>query len=268
MLCDRCNNQSKNLTTMTVYTCDITTSPTDAAGETTTSIASERINDTGANFVSSEDFVDAGVQVIDGRTGDRKSVYSSDDLDPSDIVRVEGIPMTVAQAKAAGYSFDADEPILLESADGAKLSDNEEAVQVLDLREEGVATDAEVVAIDNVANAVEMHTGLDREATIELGKDILLGEISQGDEVWTGLQNKGISQDAAIASVHQVVQVGQAAAMRELGQAEYQELSGLAGNSAAIRNLVIDHGINRMTGKSKGVTWKHVLTLARQFARA
>jgi hypothetical protein len=65
-----------------------------------------------------------------------------------------------------------------------------------------------------------------------------------------------------------VVQVGQAAAANELGQADYHELSRLADSSAAIKNLVIDHGIKRMNGKSKGVTWKQVLTLARQFARA
>ena len=97
---------------MTVYSCNIFTSPANAAGEATTSVTSERINDhTGANFVSSEDFVDGGLQVIDGQTGARKSVYAAADLDATDIVRVEGIPMTVAQAKAAGYSFDGDEPI-------------------------------------------------------------------------------------------------------------------------------------------------------------
>jgi hypothetical protein len=51
---------------MTVYICNISTSPTNANAEVTTSIASERINDTGANLVSSEDFPDKGVQVIDG----------------------------------------------------------------------------------------------------------------------------------------------------------------------------------------------------------
>jgi hypothetical protein len=255
---------------MTVYSVSFATSPADAAGETTSSIVSERINDhnNGANFVSSEDFADKGVQVIDGKTMDRKSVYSAADLDPSDIVTVEGIPMTVAQAKAAGYSFDSDEPISVESsADIAGLPDNDEAKE-LDLREAGAATDTETVAMDNVVSAVEMHTGLEREAAIELGKDILLGQIPQGDEVWTGLQDRGVSQDAARASVGQVVRVGQAAAQRELGVADYNELSRLAGDSAAIKNLVIDHGIKRMTGKSKGVTWKHVLTLARQFARA
>jgi hypothetical protein len=54
--------------------------------------------------------------------------------------------------------------------------------------------------------------------------------------------------------------------MRELGQAEYRELSNLADNSAAIKGMVINHGIKRMTGKS--VTWKHVLTLACQFAKS
>ena len=50
--------------------------------------------------------------------------------------------------------------------------------------------------------------------------------------------------------------------------ADYNELSRLADSSAAIKNMVIDHGIKRMSGKSKGVTWNHVLTLARQFALA
>ncbi len=56
--------------------------------------------------------------------------------------------------------------------------------------------------------------------------------------------------------------------MRELGQAGYDELTRLADNSAAIKSVVIDHGIKRMTGKAKHVTWRHVLALARQFARA
>jgi hypothetical protein len=106
------------------------------------------------------------------------------------------------------------------------------------------------------------------EATLELGKDILTGQLANEEQVWTGLGGKGISQDAARASVGTVVQAGQSAAMKELGDAGYRELSALADNSAAIKDMVINHGIKRMTGKSKGVTWKHVLTLARQFARA
>ena len=175
---------------MAVYSCNISTTPRNAQGETTTSIVSETINDhTGGSFVSSEDYANKGVQVIDGRTGDRKSIYSSADLDPSDIVRVEGIPMTVAQAKAAGYAFDGDEPVPVDN-ELAMLSDDD-TVQELDFREEGTATDAEAVAMDNVVAAIEMHTGLDREATIELGKDILTGQLPQGDEIWTGLQNQG-----------------------------------------------------------------------------
>ena len=76
----------------------------------------ERINDhTNGNFVSSEDFASRGVQVIDGKTGGRKSVNAAVDLDASDIVTGAGIPMTVAQAKAVGYSFD-DDAIPVESA--------------------------------------------------------------------------------------------------------------------------------------------------------
>lgn len=254
---------------MTVHSVSFATSPANAAGETTSSIVSETINDhTGSNFVSSEDYADNGVRVIDGNTGHRKSIFSAADLAPSDIVKVQGIPMTVAQAKAAGYSFDGDEPVPVQSsADEARLPDSDDEGAGLDLGEQGVATDAETVAMDNVVGAIGMHTGLDREAAIELGKDILTGQIPQGDEVWTDLQTRGISQSAAVASVGQVVQIGQAAAQRELGAADYNELSHLADTSPAIKNLVIDHGIKRMSGRSKGVTWKHVLTLARQFAR-
>lgn len=49
---------------------------------------------------------------------------------------------------------------------------------------------------------------------------------------------------------------------------DYNELSRLADSSAAIKNLVINHGIKRMNGQAKGVSWKQVLGLARQFARA
>ena len=41
--------------------------------------------------------------------------------------------------------------------------------------------------MDNVVTASQMHTGLDAEATIELGTD-LTGELKQDDPVWTGLQ--------------------------------------------------------------------------------
>jgi len=255
---------------MTVYSVSFATTPANAAGETTSSVVEETINyHSGANFVSSEDFAENGVTVIDGKTGDRKSAYTAADLDPSDIVNVAGIPMTVAQAKAVGYSFDGDEPIPVEgSADNARLSDNEDQATELDLRAEGVATDAEIVALDNVVLAAQMHTGLDPEATLELGTDILTGELKQDDPIWNGLQQRGVSRDAAHGAISQVVQVGQQAALRELGAADYNELSRLADSSSAIKAVVIKHGVARMQGKTKDVTWKHVLTLARQFARA
>jgi hypothetical protein len=177
------------------------------------------------------------------------------------------IQSTGVPVPTLGYAFD-DDAVPVESAKPVDDHHGEDEALQLDLREEGAATDAETLAMDNTATAVEMHTGLDREATIELGKDILLGEIPQDDVIWTGLQAKGISKDAAASSVQQVVQVGQSAAQREMGAADYSELSRLADSSPAIKNLVIDHGIKRMTGKGKGATWKQVLALARQFAGA
>jgi hypothetical protein len=82
------------------------------------------------------------------------------------------------------------------------------------------------------------------------------------------LQERGVSRDAAHGAIHQVAQVGQQAALRELGAEDYNELSRLADNSPAINAVVIKHGVARMQGRTKNVTWKHVLTLARQFARA
>jgi hypothetical protein len=253
----------KEPTTMTVYTTTISTTPADFNGNTTSSSVSGQFND--GHHASSDDFVDNGVTVIDGKTGDRKSVYTATDLDPSDIVNVSGIPMTVAQAKSVGYSFDGSEPI--PEVEGTQIT-NDPETPPLDLRDEGAVTDGEAAAMGNVIDAVRLHTGMDQEATLELGKDILTGQLANEEEVWASLGSRGISQDAARASVGTVVQAGQSAAMRELGDAGYRELSYLADNSAAIKAVVIDHGIKRMTGKAKGVTWKHVLTLARQFARA
>lgn len=255
---------------MTVYTCDIYTSPANANGETTTSISTDRINDTGSNFASSDDFGSTGPSVLDGQTGARRSVLSEADLQATDIVEVAGVPMTVAQARAAGVKISVDATASEAVTPKAPDDDTTDTADAVDQRaaDDGRATDAEIVAMDNVVAAVAMHTGLDQEATIELGKDILTGELPQDDVIWTGLQNRGVSKDAAVASVQQVVSVGQAAAMRELGQNEYDELNRLAGNSAAIKDLVIDHGIKRMTGRTKGVTWKHIVALARHYARA
>ena len=54
-----------------------------------------------------------------------------------------------------------------------------------------------------------MHTGLDQEATIELGTDILTGELKADDPIWNGLQQRGVSRDAVHGAISQVVQVGQ-----------------------------------------------------------
>jgi hypothetical protein len=173
---------------MTVYTTTFSTSPADFNGNTTSSMMSEQFND--GHHASSEDFADNGVTVIDGNTGDRKSVYTPNDLAPSDIVRVGGIPMTVAQAKSVGYSFDGSEPIA--AAEAARITTEPEAPQ-LDLREEGAVTDVEAVAIGNVIDAVKLHTGMDQSATLELGKDILTGQIPADDQVWASLRSRGIS---------------------------------------------------------------------------
>jgi hypothetical protein len=252
------------------YSCTISTSPTDAAGNVTTTITSDRIND--GNFTSSEDFADTGPTVIDGQTGVKRAVFSDADLQATDMIEVAGVPMTVAQARAAGVNISVDARASQAVAPQAPGADDvaDQVDDAVDQRMtgDGRATDAEAVALDNVVQAVAMHTGLDQEATLELGNDILKGEIAQDDPIWTGLLNKGISKDAVHGSIQQVVQVGQNAAMRELGHAAYAELDNLAANSAAVRNLVLDHGIKRMSGKSKGVTWKQVLNLARQFARS
>ncbi|RXH06303.1 hypothetical protein [Bradyrhizobium vignae] len=254
---------------MSLYSCTISTTPANANGETTTSISSERINDHAGSVISSEDFASTGPTVLDGQTGARRSVLSEADLQPTDIIEVAGIPMTVVQARAAGVKVSVDSAASEAVTPKAPGAESEAAETVDDRKvDDGRGTDAEIVAMDNVVAAVAMHTGLDQEAAIELGRDILTGELAQDDVIWTGLQHRGISKDAAVGSVQQVVSVGQAAAIRELGQADYDELSRLADNSAAIKSVVIDHGIKRMTGKTKNVTWKHVLALARQYARA
>lgn len=251
---------------MTVYTTTISTSPTDFNGNTTSAIVSGQIND--KQHFSSEDYNPGGVQVID-KNGDRKAVLSTADFADTDVVNVAGIPMTVAQARAAGINVAADDT----AANGVVPQDFDkpqaEKETPVDTRVEGdgQATDAELVALDNVASSVRLHTGMDLDATLELGKDVLTGQAPE--RAFEALQARGISKDAVHGSINQIVSIGQSAAMKELGDADYRELSALADNSAAIKDLVIHHGIKRMSGKAaKGMTWKHVLTLARQFARA
>jgi len=261
---------------MTTYTATISTSPSGAFNQGIQSIEASAINDSGSDqFASSEDFEGQGVRVISGKTGDSRFVRTASDLAPDDIVRVQGIPMTVEQAGELGHSFEGKAPVTAsQSTVEPQLDPNledpsfEEGLNPeLDMRTEQSVTDAEVVAIDLAVDAVKMHTGLDQEATLELGKDILLGEIPQGDQVWRGLQSKGISEEAARSTVGNVFETAQRACLKELGADEYRELGRLADSNRAIKNLVIDHGIKRMTGKSKGVTYKQVLTLARQYAR-
>jgi hypothetical protein len=253
---------------MAVYSTTISSSPANAAGQVTTTISSDQMN--GDNFISSEDFAHNGPTVIDGTTGVRRAVFSDADILPTDMVEVFGVPMTVAQAKAAGVNITASVSASANheaTAQAPGVNADDEAPAEVDTRIEGdgQATDAEIIALDTVASAVEMHTGLDREATIELGTDILNGEIQSDDVIWDDLRSRGISPDAARASVGNVVNAAQSAAMRELGQAEYSELSNLADGSPAIKDLVIKHGVKRISKKTN-VGWKEILTLARRFA--
>jgi len=253
---------------MAVIRTEIKSTPRNAEGASQTSFTSEVLNsERGDNYSSSEGFKDNAIQVIDGN-GWSKNIYTASDLKGDDRVRVNGIEMTVAEARSVGYFFEGEEPIPAESAESAGLPDNDGETTEVDLRGEAGVTDAESVALDNVVAAAQMHTGLDQEATIELGTDILTGELKADDPIWDGLQQRGVSREAAHGAISQVVHVGQQAALRELGAADYNELSRLADASAAIKAVVIKHGVARMQGKTKNVTWKHVLTLARQFARA
>jgi hypothetical protein len=77
-----------------------------------------------------------------------------------------------------GYSFDGDEPISVES-EGPRLSNNDDQAPEMDLREEGAATDAEVVATDNVVTASQMHTGLDAEPRLSLARVYSLANSSR-----------------------------------------------------------------------------------------
>jgi hypothetical protein len=251
---------------MTNYNTTITTSPSDFNGDTTTSFVSGQFND--KQHFSSEDFNPGGVQVID-KNGDRKAVLSTADFADTDVVNVAGIPMTVAQARAAGFDVAVEASAAnayVPQAPGEIAGETDEAPVDTRTADDGRATDAELVALDNVTSAVRLHTGMDLDATLELGKDVLTGQAPE--QAFEALQARGISKDAVHGSINQIVSIGQSAAMKELGDAGYRELSALADNSAAIKSVVIDHGIKRMSGRSKGVTWKHVLTLARQFARA
>lgn len=255
---------------MAVIRAEIASTPRDAQGNSQTYVTSEVLNtERGDTYASSENFKDSAIQVIDGN-GWSKNVYTASDLKDDDRVRVSGVEMTVAQARSVGYAFDGEEPTAMGSSEHASFpADNEEEeAPELDLRKEGEATDGEIVALENVVLAAQMHTGLDQEATIELGTDILTGELKEDDPIWDGLQQRGVSRAAAHGAISQVVQVGQQAALRELGAADYNELSSLADASPAIKAVVVKHGLARMQGKAKNVTYKHVLALARQFARA
>src|SRR5262249_17770332 len=104
------------------------------------------------------------------------------------------------------------------------------------------------------------------EASAELAADMLTGEIASNDVLFDQMAQRGIPKDAAYATVSHSVNIGQAAARKEMGDAAYNELTRLADQSASIKKLVIHHGIQRAFGKAKGVKWSHVLDLARQFA--
>ncbi len=250
------------------YRTEIRTTPGDFNGNTQTFMTSEVLNveGGGSKFASSEDYDNKGT-IVRRANGDLKNVYGQADLDDGDVINIDGLQLTVAEARAAGLSFDDGDHVdaVKDSLPPGDVTADE--APELDLRNANSTTDAELATLANIADAAEMHgTGLSQEAVVELGTDILTGELGDNDPIYEGLAARGISKDAVHGTIQNMVEVAQAAAHRELGAAKYNELSRLADASPAIKALVVQHGAKRAMGKAS-VTYDQVLQLARTFAK-
>lgn len=238
---------------MTTYRTTHSSTMADADGYVETAVFSESF---GKTLYSSENISFEGPTAIDGVTGVEKPITASN-LMENDIITIDGIPMTAAQAESIGIDLSS-----LATTPALKV---EEAVSEteIELTEGSSVSSEELTSAALAIDAVQLHAGLDREAAVELGVDILTGELSPSDPVFTALEQRGIGISDMLATVNMVKETATKAARRELGVEQFEELQAIAASNPAVNDLILRYGQDRLLGKARS-TWSDILNLARR----
>lgn len=258
---------------MTTYSYTMGSTPSDFNGNTKL-VEKMVVSNTDAQSFS-EDAVTGGAQVVTAG-GRYKTISSVQDLDPTDLVTIGGIEMTVKMARMAGYSAVLEEladksakAVQKHSVEGQPVPEPEltftqkEAMELENRVASGLASYEEVNAGETIAATFAMHAGLPKDEAQELVTDLLTGNLPEHDPVWQALGDRGMSREGTHAMVNQAVGIGRAKAERELGANKFNELQRMSERSATINNLVLAHGMARARGKTN-LSWNDIYNVAKQ----
>ncbi|MFN7286330.1 MAG: hypothetical protein ACK5TD_00770 [bacterium] len=258
---------------MTTYSYTIGTTPADFNNNT--QLVEKMVISNDHQQASSNDAVTGGSTVVTAE-GRYKTISSVHDLLPTDRVTIGGVEMEVQAARAAGFSNFLEgladksaKAVQKHAIEGKPLDEPEttkeeqEALE-LDYRVgSGLTSYEEVNAGRNIADTFAFHTGVAPEDSAAFVTEILTGEAPDTDPVWDRLVERGMSRESTHAMVDRAVGIGQQVAQRELGYDKYGDLQRMADRSNSIRNLVIQHGIARASGKTT-LTWNDIYNVAKQ----
>ncbi|KAA5597251.1 hypothetical protein [Blastochloris sulfoviridis] len=260
----------------TNYSYTIQSTDADMMGNSQTIGTSAHWNDT--DYASSEDAKLSGA-TVQGANGFSKHVASAEQLAEGDVVNVNGIPMTWAQAKQYGLSGQVASSLGQGEATSAdprskkvNLTSNELAAKneakvepdpIAEKLEQGLTTESEVITYEGVADSIGFNLGLDREDVTELGLDVALGNISDDDEIWQATLQRGIAKDVLKKNVDHVRTVAVKQIAKELGEAKADELGKWASQSREVYELCAKHAVKRMKANTN-LSWSAIYDLCKK----
>ena len=218
-------------------------------------------------YQSSTDYQPTGVTVLgNGGAGFQREVQSADALADNDLINVEGMQMTAAQARDLGLLGKVfnDESLSAGSA-AQRAGDSEvheeatqrsntghaaydEAIDSLNASIEEGAMTVEEGQVYDTSLAQIAYAGLEVDAVADTLSGLADGSLDETD----------VSSDVRAMATHVEAQVTEAAtkaAVRELGKPAFDTLAQMAETHSGVAEVIRQYAIDRAQGRHEGVSW-------------
>lgn len=223
--------------------------------------------------------------LVRDKFGRETAVSRMEDLRPDSIILLEGIPVTWQTAQDLGYGATVEELVrgnrgrpqfdrANASADtNANASADDQADNYADeglteytnLADEagrsGSLEGEELTVASSALDHATLDLNLGNEAALELGADLLTGELREDDPIF----HEQLPLRDVRTKVHAVRDSMARSAEKALGQDQYAELQTWANTVPAVRQLLVQHGVAKIKGSR--VSWAEVHDLARRYVR-
>ncbi|NOD31491.1 hypothetical protein [Ruegeria atlantica] len=218
-------------------------------------------------YASSSDYSNGGVTVRTG--GFNREVHSTNDLNDNDLMTVDGMELTVAQARQLGLLNTAFDEQL--SFGAAQRAAQEHGAAQERAAEQTQGSNTGNADFDSVVDG--LNTSLD-DGVMELGEaqeyETAFGQlamsgmtIDQAAETMRGLADGSVSEldvDGDTRAMFENVQstITKAAtqsAMQELGQDGFDFLTQASATNPGVDRVVRQFAVDRAAGRADGITW-------------